>query len=153
MNCQIIFLDRDNKRKLASASLSCYLQFLWKKLSLPYKLLKYFLIYLYFNEANQVVLFTLFSRKNVLKSQNWSKIHFKINQKILKAWKNNFNSLTNVLSVGEDLLGTFCKIFRLQSFVFQEIIEKTMFSKDFTSYLRIIYIRNHFCTMLFRSSL
>ena len=89
----------------------------YEKLSLPYKLLKYFLIYLYFNEANQVVLFTLFSRKNVLKSQNWSKIHFQINQKILKAWKNNFNSLTNVLSVGEDLLGTFCKIFRLQSCV------------------------------------
>ena len=117
MNSQIIFLDGDNKTKLVSASFSCYLQFLWKKLSLAYKLLKYFLIYLYFNEANQVVLFTLFSRKNVLKSQNWSKMLFQINQKILKAWKNNFNSLTNVLSVGEDLLGTFCKIFRLQSCV------------------------------------
>ena len=45
--------------------------------------------------------------------QNWSEIHFQINQKISKASKNN-HSLTNLPKVGEDLLRALCKLFYLQ---------------------------------------
>ena len=57
--------------------------------------------------------------------QNWSEIHFQINQKISKASKNN-HSLTNLPKVGEDLLRALCKLFYLQISVSSDQWKNTM---------------------------
>ena len=64
-----------------------------------------------------------------------------LNPEILKAPENDHkskSSLTNVITVGEDLMRAFYKLF-IYDFVFQVISGRTLRSKDFTNYLRDIF--------------
>lgn len=126
MNCSIIFLDRDNKTMLATASFFLIFRtFIKKKQGLIYILILRTIIAtiisLYCYETNNwIVLFTLLSRKAINKSLENSKLI----KNTLPSKSRNSENLTNDLkklegsrnnmhTIGKDLLRAFRKLFPL----------------------------------------